>query len=129
MRYVLDTHAFLWFLTKDARLGSKAALIMTKIDRNEAKAFIPSIVLAEAIFILEKKKITGTTFSEIMTKIRRSSNYIIINLDWQILDQIAKHTDIPEIHDRIIVETAKLFDAQIISKDQTIRDLIPDTIW
>ena len=129
MRYVLDTHAFLWFLTKDARLGSKAALIMTKIDWNEAKAFIPSIVLAEAIFILEKKKITGTTFSEIMTKIRRSSNYIIINLDWQILDQIAKHTDIPEIHDRIIVETAKLFDDQIISKDQTIRDLIPDTIW
>ncbi|MHA2253503.1 MAG: type II toxin-antitoxin system VapC family toxin [Candidatus Kariarchaeaceae archaeon] len=129
MRYVLDTHAFLWYLTDDNRLGSNAKQILEKIDQDEGKVFIPSIILAESIFVLEKKRVSGITFPDIMEKIRNSSNYIIINLDWQILDRIAKNTEIPELHDRIIVETAKLYDADIVTKDKHVRQTVTNTIW
>ena len=65
MRYVLDTHAFLWHMTNDARLGDNAKTVLDLIDQNDAKAFIPSIVLAESIFIIEKKRITGVSFRDL----------------------------------------------------------------
>ena len=129
MRYVIDTHAFLWHMTDDKRLGSNARSILDLIDQNKAKAFIPSIVLAEAIFIIEKKKIKGISYKDITIKIHNSVNYIIIALDWQILEKISVKVDIPEIHDRIIVVTAEIFDAKIISKDDIIKRVYSETIW
>jgi PIN domain nuclease of toxin-antitoxin system len=33
------------------------------------------------------------------------------------------------MHDRIIIATAKLFDANLISKDKEIKKIYPKTIW
>jgi predicted nucleic acid-binding protein len=43
--YVADTHSFLWFLTKDERLGSKAKEIFRLCDQGREIIVIPAIVL------------------------------------------------------------------------------------
>ena len=125
----MDTHAFLWHLTNDKRLGAKAKEKLELIDRNQAKALVPAIVIAEAIFIIEKKKVKGINFIDIMKRIYNSPNYIIIDLNWEILERLATSTNIPEIHDRIIVVTAELFNVTILSKDSTITERYREVIW
>ena len=50
MIYIVDTHALIWYLEGNPRLGSKAKSIM----EDDTKEFVlPIIALAEAIFIVE----------------------------------------------------------------------------
>lgn len=36
---------------------------------------------------------------------------------------------VKDLHDRIIIATAKIFSASIISKDKLIQTIYPKTIW
>lgn len=54
MRYVVDTHALVWYLTNDTRLGVGARQVL---DDPSALLVIPTIVLAEAKHISERKPI------------------------------------------------------------------------
>ena len=51
MKYVLDTHALIWFLEGNPRLGKNAKTILS--DPN-SELVLPAIVLAEAAWIVER---------------------------------------------------------------------------
>lgn len=53
MRYVIDTHALIWFLEGNPRLSSQAATILA--DSNSSLV-LPAIALAEAVWIVERGK-------------------------------------------------------------------------
>lgn len=55
--YVADTHPLMWFLTGDDRLGKKAKKIFIKADKGETSIVVPTIVLAESLFIAEKNRV------------------------------------------------------------------------
>ncbi|ATZ61587.2 MAG: PIN domain-containing protein [Methanosarcinales archaeon Met12] len=74
--FVVDTHALLWHLTEDTKLGRKAKEVLDKADRGETTAVIPAIILAEALFILEKKR-ADLKFKDGLRKIERSLNYVV----------------------------------------------------
>ncbi len=74
--FVVDTHALLWHLTEDTKLGRKAKEVLDKADRGETTAVIPAIILAEALFILEKKR-ADLKFKDVLRKIERSLNYVV----------------------------------------------------
>src|SRR3989344_3138024 len=129
MLYVADTHGFIWFLTDDKRLGKKAKEIFERADEGKVIIIVPTIVLAELVFICEKKD-ASVKFKDVMDKINESSNYIYYNLDIKIISEIANLTQIPEMHDRIITATAKLNRAVLITKDPDIVEAgIIETIW
>lgn len=129
MLYVVDTHSIIWFLTDDDRLGKKAKETLEKADEGKVIIIIPTIVLAELIFICEKKN-ASVKFKDVMDRIKESSNYIYYNLDMRIISEIVDFKQIPEMHDRIIAATAKLNKATLITKDGKIRDSkIVETVW
>ena len=129
MLYVADTHSIIWFLTDDKKIGNKAKEILDKADEGKVIIIIPTIVLAELVFICEKKK-ASIQFKGVIDKINKSSNYIHYNLDMKVISEILNLTQIPEMHDRVIVATAKLNRAMLITKDRKIRDSnIVDVIW
>jgi PIN domain nuclease of toxin-antitoxin system len=72
--YVADTHSFLWFLTKDERLDSKAKEIFRLCDQGREIIVIPAIVLLECLYICEKKKI-DLKFKEILLQMKNTFNY------------------------------------------------------
>ncbi len=88
MDYVADTHSLVWYFTDDSRLSEKA-LRAFELTAQEGIIIIPSIVLAEIIFISQKGRIT-LTFEETLTKIEQYENFDIAALDVDILREADK---------------------------------------
>ncbi len=129
MNYVADTHALLWWFTSSTRLGSRAFEIFQECERGETVIFIPTIVIAEALSIFDKKRI-AFDFKRLFRKINRSENYVIIPLDLSILQKMIVLKDIPELHDKIIVSTAKYLNVSLITKDTFLQNLTHiKTVW
>ncbi len=129
MNFVTDTHAIVWWFTDSPKISPKAAEILKKCEDGENIIFIPSIVIAEALSIFDKKRIVFD-FKSLFRKINDSENFVIIALDYPILQKMVDLKDVPEIHDKIIVSTAKYLNLPIITKDEFIQNLqYIKTIW
>ncbi len=118
--FISDTHSLIWYLTEDSKLGKKALKIFEASDSGKETIIIPTIVLAELLHICEKKKI-GVKFNHILEKLKDSLNYVVYNLDFNIILKIKDLTKIPDLHDRIIVATARIIKAKVITKDTIIK--------
>ena len=129
MNFVTDTHALLWWFTNNPKLGTNASTIFEKCEKGENIIFVPSIVVAEALSIFDKKRISFN-FKRLLTKINDSENFMLIALDYPILQKMVGLKDLPELHDKIIVSTAKYLNLPIITKDKKIQRLTNiKTIW
>ena len=126
--YVIDTHALIWYLTDDDKLGAEAKNILERIDREGDIGVIPTIVIIEALAIFEKKGLCNL-FSDIYGEIKRSSNYLLYPLSVEIIDEMLKLSPKLELHDRVILATAKYLNSKLITKDRIIRNYYPDTVW
>ena len=49
MKYIVDTHALIWFLEGNPRLGTAAKQVL---ESQESQLILPAIALAEAAFIV-----------------------------------------------------------------------------
>ena len=129
MNFVADTHTLLWWFTDSPRISSKASEIFEKCENGESIIFIPSIVIAEALSIFDKKRLSFD-FKNLFKKIKASENFVLIALDYPILEKMVALKEIPELHDKIIVSTAKYLKVPIVTKDKTLQT-IPSikTIW
>jgi len=116
MSFLTDTHALLWHFTNNPKISHKAKDVFDRCERGECIIFIPSIVLAECLSIFDKKKVTFD-FKALFSRIRESENYVIIPLDQRILLQMVETKEVTELHDKIIVATAKLLESPLITKD------------
>ena len=129
MNFVTDTHALLWWFTDSPRISSKASEIFQKCERGENVVFIPSIVIAESLSIFDKKRISFN-FKNLFKKIHTSENFVLIALDYPILQQMVALKEVPELHDKIIVSTAKYLKLPIITKGKTLKKLPSiKTVW
>jgi len=63
-------------------------------------------------------------------KIHTSENFVLIALDYPILQAMVALKEVPELHDKIIVSTAKYLKLPIITKDKTLQKLPSiKTVW
>ena len=109
----------IWYFIGSKRL--KPAL-KDKIDetRNRnGRLLVPTIVLVEALDVAEKRKVQFD-FSQMYLLVRQEPDFEIVGLTSEILDQVIQVKDVPELHDRIIVATARYYSAGILTKDRII---------
>ena len=129
MNFVADTHALLWWFTESPKISLKASEIFEKCEEGENIIFIPSIVIAEALSIFDKRRISFN-FKNLFKKINDSENFVLIALDYPIIEKMVALKEIPELHDKIIVSTAKYLKVPIITKDKVLQNLPKiETIW
>ena len=129
MNVVTDTHALLWWFIDSPRISSRASEIFEKCQKGKSIIFIPSIAIAEALSIFDKKRVSFD-FKKLFKQINDSENFMLIALDYPILQTMVALKDIPELHDKIIVSTAKYLKLPVITKDKTIQNLsYIKTIW
>lgn len=129
MYIVTDTHPWVWFLTANSRLSSRAKSILS--DSNNV-IIVPSIVMMEIKYLYQKKRIS-LAFEEALEKIETAKNIILYPLDISIATIAPTNLD---IHDAIIVGTvihlSREFDqpVSLVSMDKAVADsrLIP-VIW
>jgi len=128
MYYVTDTHSFIWYLMDSPKLSQKAKAVFDACERGDAVIIIPAIVLLECIDIFDKKKV-NLNFEEIVLKIFQANNFIFSEINWSLILEVNKVKGLKDLHDRIIVATAKIFNAFLISKDRTIKKIYKRIIW
>ncbi len=129
MNFVTDTHALLWWFTNNPKISTAVSEIFEKCENGENIIFVPSIVIAEALSIFDKKRVSFD-FKNLFKKINDSDNFRLIALDYPVLKKMVSLKDIPELHDKIIVATAKYLNLPIITKDETLQNFATvETIW
>lgn len=121
MLYVLDTHVLIWYFIGSKRLHKD---IRDKIDstRNQSgRLLVPTIVLAEALDIVEKGRVEFD-FSEMYRLIQKEPEFEIVGFGLDIFDETIQVKEVKEIHDRIIVATARFYHVSILTKDRIISE-------
>ena len=133
-KYILDTHALVWYLEGNPRLSQRVRLI---IDDPGSVMVLPLIALAEAAFIIDKGRTSIPSVSMLVNKVLADTRIEIYPLTLEIFERslTAEGMRIPELHDRFIVSTALYFQdlgytVSLLTKDETITkaNVIP-VIW
>lgn len=123
-RYILDTHALLWFLEGNQRLSLRAKTI---IAAPNSQLVLPIIALAEAVLVIERGRTTIPDASRFLSRVYTDSRIELFPLIKPVFDRsrTAEGLCIPELHDRFIVSTGLYLQdlgdtIEIITKDESI---------
>lgn len=128
MKYLLDTHAFLWFVTDDDKLSSNARSII-KNSNNEvyfsaASAWEMSIKVRLGRLTIEED------IEPFIIKQLAENNFSTLSIT--IFHSIYT-SKLPEIHkdpfDRMIVAQSKVENLSLISKDNNIKKYKVPVVW
>jgi len=127
--YVTDTHSLLWYLYDIPRLGPDAKATFDAIGAGDATLLIPAIVLAEIIYVVERRR-HDIDVSEVLDRIADADNFQVLPFDLDSARALIKLTDIPEMHDRMIVSAAQNYDAPLITRDEEIQQAgVVECVW
>jgi len=131
-RHVLDTHALIWYLEGNPRLGQDAKRVM---DDPRSELVLPVIALAEAAFIVERGRTSIPDVNSLLNVVQADPRLEIYPLNLEVFQQTLRATTVPEMHDRQIVATALHLRAlghvvSILTKDDSIAtaSLVP-IVW
>ena len=125
MRYVIDTHVLIWYI--ENKLPRRIERILESAEKGESTIFVPTIVLAECLNIVNNDKI-DLDFPSLLNRIKMEKKFIPANLDMEILRLLPIMEG--EIHDRIIVATTKMLNATLITKDREVKRAgIIQVVW
>lgn len=127
--YAVDTHALVWYLTNDPRLGSQAQSILTD---PASSLVIPTVVLAEVQYLAAQRRVP-LCFTDILSVIFDDPRCLVYPLDTFVLLYLPDELN---IHDRLIIATGilyqKIVDDEVIvlTRDEEIKQagLLP-TLW
>lgn len=117
--YVIDTHPLVWYFEDSTRLSSAAKQAFEQIEHGSALGLVPTIVLAEIVHLADKKKIP-INISETIARLKQATGFGIVSLDLMVILLMVPFKTY-EIHDRVIVATAKSFEASLVTKDEHIQ--------
>lgn len=102
-KYIVDTHALIWYLEGNTKLSKKARAIL---DDTQSQLVLPLIALAEAAFIVERGRTSISSVDDLLLGMRSAPHLDLFPLNWEVFEQSLLAINIPEIHDRLIVATA-----------------------
>jgi PIN domain nuclease of toxin-antitoxin system len=122
MKYVLDTHALIWFLEGNSRLGTNAKAILSNPN---SQLVIPATTLAEAVWIVEKGRTSIPAPQDVISAVKADPRVVIYPLDQDVIERTMSLSVINEMHDRQIVATALVLAnageiVQLLTWDQNI---------
>ncbi|MBD2665470.1 PilT protein domain protein [Richelia sinica FACHB-800] len=122
MKYVLDTHALIWFLEGNSRLGTNAKAILSAPD---SQLVIPATTLAEAVWIVERGRTSIPDPKDIISVVEAEPRVVIYPLDQEVIEMTISLSGINEMHDRQIAATALVLASkgevvQLLTCDQNI---------
>lgn len=128
MKACLDTHAALWGIADDPRLGPQARHLIAGSNRSEL--ILPDIALLETSYLLSKGRITDDDGPEALLH-RLSDSFRVVSINPQIA-HLAITLDLPhgDPFDRTIAATARALGIPLLTRDRSItRSQAVDVLW
>lgn len=74
---VADTHAVIWYLANDSRLGTNAKAMFTEVARKGDEIAISAITLVEIVYLVERNRISAGYFSQLMTDLDSNDSVLV----------------------------------------------------
>jgi PIN domain nuclease of toxin-antitoxin system len=127
MAYLLDTHAFLWFVSGDKQLPESASKIIKDIDQS---CFLSAASLWEITIKFNRNKLAlGITLEDLFEFVDRNQIEVIpINFEHLfVLSNLQEHHNDP--FDRLIIAQALAEDLIIITRDRFFKNYGVKAIW
>jgi PIN domain nuclease of toxin-antitoxin system len=132
MKYILDTHALIWFLEGNPRLSSVVKSILCDVS---SELILPAIALAESVWIIGRGKTSISSVDDFLKVVKEDKRVFVYPLDLNVIERSIELTSINEMHDRQIVATALFVESQgnqvaLLTCDQNIcaANLVP-IVW
>lgn len=131
--HIVDTHALIWHFTQDASLSSRARSILLDADRGAGGIIVPSIVLVEFIYLVERHRIPRDLIRRIVDLVGQTDiAYRMVPLDFDVARRLESvdRESVPDMPDRIIAATALVYKVPVLTKDSRLRKLgAIETVW
>ena len=127
MKLLLDTHAFLWFVTGDPRLSRRAR---RAIESDEAAPFLSAASVWEmAIKVSLKRLVLPTSVEEYVAE-KLTEGFGMLSIDWPHAAAVEK---LPFLHrdpfDRLLAAQALTERLSLVSGDPVFREYGVKVIW
>ena len=127
MRYLLDTHAVIWFFEKSSMLPNKIREI---IINPENDIYICSISMWEIALKVNTGKLEMQLSLEDLLNHIKQRDYGILQIEDEYLNKLSSLSAIhKDPFDRLIVSSALVEDLTIITVDENIRKYGASWIW
>lgn len=128
MIYLLDTVAIIRYFSSFGKIGRKAKNIFDSFDKSSDEFDMSVISLMEIMYLSEKNRI-GIDLNSTLSIISETEGYQIIDLNTEII-KTASNIEFYELHDRMILATAKWLGIPIISSDSSFPQIKEiEVIW
>ena len=117
--YVVDTHALIWYLTNDKKLGKQAAEVFAAAERGETRLVVSAIVVAE-MYYANKKNNWFADFNATYRELREKPYFRFVHFKADHVLDFDNNAAVPEMHDRIIAGLARRIGAPLVATDPQI---------
>ena len=128
MTFVADTHAIVWHLMDEGRLGKAARKAFGSADQGRALCYVPAIALVEIALLYEKGRIrTGP--AQVAEALAAHNGYAILALD---LEQAIGFAALPAVRDpmdRLILTAARATSSRLLSADEALDGHGIERVW
>ncbi len=125
---LLDTHAFLWFVSGDSRLGEKAETLIA--DTGVTKHLSIASVWEIAIKSQLKKLTLGTDYDTFVREYITGRELELVPIE---LAHLSVYASLPLHHrdpfDRLIIAQAMAHEFPILTRDPNYADYDIDVVW
>lgn len=118
--YVLDTYVLIWYFIGSKRLRRELKECIDEARSRGGRLLVPTIVLSEALDVAEKGRVE-LDFATMYRLIQREPEFEIVGFGAKVFEETMQVRGIQEIHDRIILATARFYGAGVLTKDRIIR--------
>jgi PIN domain nuclease of toxin-antitoxin system len=129
---VVDTHAIVWFLSRDSRLSPRARDVLRSTMATGEIIHVPSICLVELTYFVEKGRLPVHARDELIQAIDDPTvPCSLAPLDRLVADALGrvKRSEVADLPDRIVAATSVALEAPLISRDGKIHASQVQTIW
>lgn len=129
---IADTHAVIWYLFSDPRLGKAASALIDNAIANGDHIGVSAITIAEMVYLTEKGRIPASAIYDLHAAASDPKAVLqYVSLDENIATKMMDigRQDVPDLPDRIIAASASFLSVPLLTRDERIQGLPLRTIW
>jgi PIN domain nuclease of toxin-antitoxin system len=128
MTFVADTHAIVWHLTEQRRLGRGARRLLRTADGGRDLCYVLAISLVEISLLYEKGRLRVSP-ARFLETLAGHAGYAVLALD---VEQAIAFGSFPAVRDpldRLVLAAARATNSRLVSADMALDGHGVERIW